>query len=89
MATVQVDPSNQLGGLTKWVATLIAGWLTAKIFKGQFQVDPVEVAGILTGVGTLVWQILHRSKVGRAQAATAAASSITDPEQVSAIAKAA
>lgn len=72
MATVPVDPSNQFGGMAKYVGILAAGWLTAKVFKGQFQVDPQLVTGVLLAGGTFVWQVAHRSKVGRAQTAAVA-----------------
>lgn len=84
-----MDPSNQLSGIVKYVATIAAGWMTAKLFKGQFQVDPVFVGGIITAVGAFVWQILHRKKVAAAQTALAQTQPITDPEKIAAIAKAA
>jgi hypothetical protein len=76
-----VDPSSQTSGIVKWGVTLAAGYLAAR-----FKLDPLTVAGALTGVATLVWQIIHRKKVAAALAATAAMYPTTDPAKISAVA---
>ena len=76
------DPSNQVSGIVKWAVTLAAGYVAAR-----WKLDPITVASALTALGTLIWQVLHRSKVGRALDATAALGSTTDPTTISNVAK--
>jgi hypothetical protein len=84
---ITFDPSNQTGGIAKWAATAVAGFLAGKFGLGAD--GAATISALVLGAFTLGAQIYHRWKVAKALKATAGISPTSDPEIISKTAAAA
>ncbi len=84
---MNIDPSNQAGGIAKFVMILVSGILVSRFHVSA--TDATAIVGAVGVIGTFVWQIMHRNKVAAAQAALAAHPPTADTEIIASVAKAA